>query len=155
MDAAACVAYTTTGFPPKLSEEEDVKKYQETTTSGKLGLVNPSGTVCRVVDFAPGREAIMHQTKSLDYGIVLEGVVEMVLDSGDRCTLHRGDMVVQRATMHGWRNTSSIEWARMVFVLQECEDFVVGQQAIAERLEGARGSFLDQDIDSTTSIKKE
>ena len=51
--------------------------------SGKLGLVNPKGTVCRVVDFAPGYECMMHRTQSLDFGVVLEGKVEMLLDSGD------------------------------------------------------------------------
>lgn len=155
MDATACVAYTTTGFPPKLLDEDDVKKYKETVSGGKLGLVNPSGTVCRIVDFGPGREAIMHRTKSLDYGVVLEGVVEMVLDSGERCKLQRGDMVIQRATMHGWRNASSAEWARMLFVLQECDDFTVGGDAIAENLEEAHGTFLDENSGSTSSASEE
>jgi hypothetical protein len=154
MDAAACVAYTTTEFPPKLCDERDLEEYKKTIAGGELGLVSPSGTVCRVVDFAPGREAIMHRTKSLDYGVVLEGVVEMVLDSNERCTLHRGDIVIQRATMHGWRNTSSVKWARMLFVLQECEDFVVGKHRVVENLEAANGSFLDWKHDSNTSTKE-
>ncbi|KIW48927.1 uncharacterized protein PV06_01483 [Exophiala oligosperma] len=153
-DTAACVAYTTTEFPPKLMDEQDLGKYKETMAGGKLGLVNPSGTVCRVVDFAPGREAIMHSTKSLDYGVVLEGEVEMVLDSNERCTLHRGDIVIQRATMHGWRNSSSVKWARMLFVLQECEDFVVGNHQVVENLEATHGSFLYQNGDSNTSINE-
>ncbi|RVX75934.1 hypothetical protein B0A52_00291 [Exophiala mesophila] len=141
-DAAAVVAYATTEFPPKLGNGEDLRKYKETVTNGKLGLTTPSGTVCRVVDFGPGRKPIMHRTKSLDYGVVLEGSIDMVLDSGQRCTLQRGDIVVQRATMHGWENASSVEWARMMFVLQDCEQFVVGEQEIAEDVSDTKGSFL-------------
>ena len=87
--------------------------------------MNPNGTVARIVDFAPGSEALMHRTQSLDYGIVIEGEVEMVLDEGVKRVLRRGDVAVQRGTNHGWRNTSGTEWARMFFVLQDCEKVVV------------------------------
>lgn len=46
----------------------------------------------------------MHRTTSLDYGIVLEGEVELILDSGERRAMKAGDIAVQRATMHAWRN---------------------------------------------------
>jgi quercetin dioxygenase-like cupin family protein len=36
-----------------------------------------------VVSFAPGMRSPMHYTKSLDYGIILEGEVELLLDNGD------------------------------------------------------------------------
>lgn len=103
--------------------------------TGNIGLVSKNGSVCRMVDFAPGLEAFMHRTQSLDYGLVLEGEIEMVLDDPDKCTLmKRGDVAVQRATMHGWRNPSKTEWARMFFVLQECEELVVGGKQLEEDL---------------------
>lgn len=71
-----------------------------------------------MVDIAPGNEALMHRTQSLDYGIVIEGEVELVLDDGVSTVMRRGDVAVQRATSHGWRNVSGTEWARMFFVLQ-------------------------------------
>jgi len=75
----------------------------------------------RAVDFGPGYACALHRTTSLDYGIILEGEVEMELDSGEKKLLHRGDVVVQRATMHLWRNASKTEWARMFFVLYGAE----------------------------------
>src|SRR5438874_11419504 len=64
------VIYTTSKFPPNLNNDEDLKAHDEVKASGKLGLVNPGGTVCRTVDFGPDYECMMHRTQSLDYGIV-------------------------------------------------------------------------------------
>jgi hypothetical protein len=38
-------------------------------------------------------------SQSLDYGIVIEGSIVMVLDDGEEHVLNRGDLAVQRATM--------------------------------------------------------
>lgn len=67
----------------------------------------------------------MHRTHSLDYGVVLEGEMELVLDSGETQRLGRGDTVVQRGTMHAWRNVG-VGWARMFYVLEDAEGIVVG-----------------------------
>jgi len=131
------VIYTTSEFPASLSNNKDLAAHDELLASGKLGLVNPQGTVCRMVDFAPGNEPIMHRTQSLDYGIVLEGEVEMELDSGEKKLLKRGDVAVQRATMHAWRNASKTEWCRMIFILQDCQPLVIGGQKLGEDLLGA------------------
>lgn len=40
----------------------------------------------------------MHRTESLDYGIVLHGNVNLILDDGSITPLKQGDLVVQRAT---------------------------------------------------------
>ena len=40
----------------------------------------------------------MHRTQSLDFGVVLEGEIELVLDSGETRLLKRGDVAVQRGT---------------------------------------------------------
>lgn len=76
----------------------------------------------------------MHRTQSLDFGIVIEGEVEMLLDDGSRTRLGRGDIAVQRATMHAWRNPSPDAWARVVFVLQDVEPLVVGGRRLGEDL---------------------
>ncbi|KAM0436304.1 hypothetical protein ACHAQK_007878 [Fusarium lateritium] len=128
------VAYTTSEFPPSLNNDSDIKKHDELLSSGKLGLVNKNGTVCRIVDFAPGFDCMMHRTQSLDYGIVLEGEIELVLDSGETQMMRRGDVAVQRGTMHAWRNPSTTEWARMIFVLQDCQSIVIGGQKVGEDL---------------------
>lgn len=128
------VIYTTSEFPANLNDDQDLKLHDKVMASGRLGLVNPNGTVCRVVDFAPGFQCIMHRTQSLDYGIVLEGSIEMVLDSGETRPMQRGDVAVQRATMHAWKNTSDTEWARMIFVLQDCQKLEIGGTALKEDL---------------------
>lgn len=131
-DMGFYVPYTTSKFPVNMTNGTDIEESKEVTTSGKLGLVNPGGTVCRYVDFAPGNKPIMHQTVSLDYGIVLEGEIEMILDSGEKKLLKRGDIAIQRGTMHAWSNPSETEWARLLFVLQGSENVVIDGKALKE-----------------------
>jgi hypothetical protein len=132
---AFSVPYTTSAFPPDLNDDVDVSTHKKVMDSDSLGLVNPRGTVFRCVDFAPGYACGMHRTQSLDYGIVLEGEVDMVLDSSDeRFPLKRGDVAVQRATQHQWVNRSKTQWARMMFVLQDCKPLTVAGQEMKEDL---------------------
>jgi mannose-6-phosphate isomerase-like protein (cupin superfamily) len=61
------------------------------------------------------KHKLMHRTETLDYGIVTEGEVWLVLD-GEDVQLKRGDIVVQRGTNHAWSNRTE-QMARMVFIL--------------------------------------
>lgn len=128
------VVYTTSKFPTNLNHDADITSHEKTMATGELGLVQPGGTVCRIVDFGPGGEPLMHRTQSLDYGIVLEGEIEMELDDGSVTILKKGDVAVQRATNHAWRNPSQTEWVRMLFVLQDCEPLYVGGNRLREDL---------------------
>jgi quercetin dioxygenase-like cupin family protein len=128
------LVYSTTSFPATLSNDEDIKSFERINSEYKVGLVQPNGTVLRMVDFAPGYESMMHRTQSLDYGIVLEGEIEMKLDSGDVKLLRRGDVAIQRGTNHSWRNTSKTDWARMIYVLQYCHPVEVGGHSLREDL---------------------
>ena len=64
---------------------------------------------------ANARHKLMHRTETLDYGIVTEGEVWLVLDE-EEVQLKRGDVVVQRGTNHAWSNRTEA-MARMVFIL--------------------------------------
>ena len=150
-EVAFNVVYTTSEFPASLNDDKDITTHDELLSSKKLGLVNPNGTVCRMVDFSPGCKPLIHRTQSLDYGLVLEGSVEMVLDSGETKLMHRGDVAVQRGTMHGWRNTSNTEWARMFFVLQDCLPIVLNDKPLGEDLGLASGSKDIPDSDNKAS----
>ena len=44
-----------------------------------------------------------HRTMTLDYNILLGGELVLMVDEGET-TLHPGDVVIQRNTMHAWRN---------------------------------------------------
>src|ERR1700753_4184255 len=108
------LCYATNEFPVQMNENADIKTYQGYL--GDLpGVTIPNGSVLRVVDMMPGALSPMHRTVSLDYGVVLEGEVELILDSGEVRLLKRGHVAVQRGTNHAWRNASKTEWARMLY----------------------------------------
>jgi len=114
----------------------------------KIGLVPPkSGTVFRIVDFAPdsqgehptdmnhmmkivGAEApkrglpprhpMMHRTRSLDYAIILSGEIDMLLDDSE-VHLKAGDVLVQQATNHAWVNRSD-KPCRVAFILIDSQE---------------------------------
>lgn len=103
------------------------------------------GTIIRMVDFAPGdnrgrmsdedarklfatmgldqassdhsraRHPLMHRTETIDYGIVLWGEIDLILDDAE-VHLKAGDVVVQRGTIHAWSNRGDAP-CRMAFIL--------------------------------------
>ena len=96
----------------------------------------PNGSIFRVVDFPPesgtrSREAVlqemgvsdaggarhhaMHRTQSIDYAVVLEGEIDMLLDDSE-VHLVAGDVLVQQGTNHAWMNRGS-KPCRIAFVL--------------------------------------
>lgn len=58
---------------------------------------------------------LMHRTESIDYGIVIDGEMTLVLDDS-QVLLKPGSVVVQRGTNHAWANRSGRP-CRMLFVL--------------------------------------
>jgi hypothetical protein len=118
--------YTSNQSPARLNNNEDLLTYNNYITNPP-GLTISTGTICRLIDLPPGAVSPMPRTLSLDYGVVLEGEVEMVLDSGQTKVMKRGDVVVQRGTIHAWKNVSPHiidadgttvgAWARVLFIL--------------------------------------
>ena len=107
-----------------------------------VGVPPPAnGTIFRVVDFAPAtphaapvdhgdilramgidpatqgyaRHANTHRTKTIDYAIVLEGEIDMLLDDSE-IHVKAGDVLVQQATNHAWVNNGS-KPCRIAFIL--------------------------------------
>ena len=81
-------------------------------------LVTPPdrhGTIIRFTDIPAGERSPMHRTETVDYGIVLEGEIHLVLDDSE-VRLGAGDVVVQRGTDHAWENRSAAT-TRMAFIL--------------------------------------
>lgn len=58
---------------------------------------------------------LMHRTETLDYGIVLEGEMTLILDK-EETTIQGGDIIIQRGTNHAWANRSG-NVCRMAFIL--------------------------------------
>lgn len=126
--------YTTSDPLPNLNDDADIQIHEQKVEAGKVGLVSPGGSVCRITDFSPSNDPQMHRTKSLDYGVVMEGQMELILDSGEVHLMEKGDVAVQRGTMHAWRNPSSTQWARMLFVLLDCQPLSIGGHKLGEIL---------------------
>jgi hypothetical protein len=61
------------------------------------------------------RHPYMHRTESIDYGIVLDGEITLIVDEGET-TVRAGDIVIQRGTNHGWANRSGRN-CRIAFIL--------------------------------------
>ncbi|PJI95839.1 hypothetical protein CLU85_0568 [Acidovorax sp. 69] len=74
---------------------------------------------------------LMHRTESVDYGVVIEGELTLVLDEGE-VQLRAGSVVVQRGTNHAWANRSD-RICRMLFVLiaGEYEDEIGAASKVA------------------------
>jgi mannose-6-phosphate isomerase-like protein (cupin superfamily) len=68
---------------------------------------------------AGSRHAHMHRTETIDYGIVLDGEITLIMDVGET-VVKAGDIVIQRGTNHGWANRSSRN-CRIAFVLIDGE----------------------------------
>jgi quercetin dioxygenase-like cupin family protein len=75
-----------------------------------------SGTRVRIVDMPAGTCSPMHRTESIDYGVVLEGTITLVLDGGESVEVGPGELIVQRGTSHAWENRGEAP-ARLLFVL--------------------------------------
>jgi quercetin dioxygenase-like cupin family protein len=123
-DAAFAKIWTTAQSPADINDPAD-------GAQRPTGLTLPGGTVIRVVDTLPGGRSPMHRTRSVDYGVVLEGQIEMELDDGVRVKLKAGDVVVQRGANHAWVNTSD-SLARMVFVLVDSTPVLINGRPLEE-----------------------
>ena len=105
----------------------------------EIGVPPPErGTVFRIVDFHPlpdslpvsnetvlkemgvagsghGRHPMMHRTRSVDYAVVMEGEIDMLLDDSE-VHVRAGDVLVQQATNHAWVNRGA-KPCRIAFIL--------------------------------------
>jgi naringenin degradation protein FdeH len=113
--------WNTTGAPAPLTAREDPDP-----TEVELAVPPPkNGTKIRINEFQPGfldergLQSPVHRTASVDYGIVLEGEITLVLDDSE-VTLHAGDVVVQRGTDHAWANRGH-SVAKVAFILVDGE----------------------------------
>ena len=78
------------------------------------------------------RHPFMHRTETVDYAVVLEGEIVMVLDD-EEVHLKAGDVVIQRGTNHAWANRSG-KYAKMLYVLIDGEF----EPALKERFSAAK-----------------
>ncbi|CAF9922309.1 hypothetical protein IMSHALPRED_005654 [Imshaugia aleurites] len=111
--------------PVSLSSNNDLERYQ-TALQTQVPLVTPAGGAnVWYNDIPPDAESsLMHRTVSLDIVVLLIGQVQLPLSNNETRTIKPGDMVIQRSTLHKWRNPSKTQWARMVAIVSECQPYV-------------------------------
>ena len=72
-------------------------------------IMPPAGHLLRILDVLPlkdgGKRTVMHRTRTLDYVVMIEGELVLILDDSE-VILKPGDVVVQRGTDHAWENRS-------------------------------------------------
>jgi len=129
--------WVTTEFPVDLVGTTDKAETQ-------VGVPPPAnGTIFRIVDFPPisapssvprvdhdkmliamgldpaaqgyARHPNTHRTKSIDYALVLDGEIDMLMDDSE-VHLKAGDVLIQQGTNHAWVNNSGKN-CRVAFVL--------------------------------------
>jgi len=61
-------------------------------------------------------DGVMHETATIDFGVILSGAISMALDDGTEVALSAGDVIVQTGVRHGWLNYGS-EPCVMAFVI--------------------------------------
>jgi mannose-6-phosphate isomerase-like protein (cupin superfamily) len=128
--------WRTVGGPTEIGASDSITDHE--------GVMPPAGgTVLRIIDYPPRpgdpqerrRQASatlnalfadaahaaghakpgMHETRSVDYAIVISGVVTAILEEGET-DLQPGDVLIQRGTNHGWENRTNA-MARIAFIL--------------------------------------
>jgi hypothetical protein len=86
-------------------------------TEREFTIMPGTGHLLRIIDIYPphagGKRTVMHRTQTLDYAVVIEGEVVLVLEDSE-IVLKKSDVVVQRGTNHAWENRAATV-ARVAF----------------------------------------
>jgi mannose-6-phosphate isomerase-like protein (cupin superfamily) len=94
---AAALAWRTEGTPADNAGSADA------AVPYAVDLLHTPGSNFAVCQFPAGAQEIMHATDTIDYLVILQGRVTLVLEAGE-AELGPGDFVVDRGVVHGWRN---------------------------------------------------
>jgi naringenin degradation protein FdeH len=113
----------------------------------KVGVPPPrNGSIFRIVDFPPttassqpidhhaillgmgidpatqgyARHQNTHRTRSIDYAIVLEGEIDMLMDDTE-VRVKAGDVLIQQGTNHAWVNNGT-KPCRIAFILIDAQE---------------------------------
>ncbi len=123
-DANFLLLWTTDTVPADNNDETDGR-------ARDVGTTLKGGSAFRIVDMLPGGESPFHRTNSIDYGIVLEGEIELELEDGRKTTVGKHGVIVQRGTNHLWRNATD-QICRIAFILIEAPAYLHAGQPLDE-----------------------
>lgn len=77
------------------------------------------GSVTQSTAKANAPHPLMHRTETIDYGIVIQGRITLILD-GEEIDVEQGGVIVQRGTNHAWANRTD-QVCRLAFILLDAE----------------------------------
>jgi mannose-6-phosphate isomerase-like protein (cupin superfamily) len=97
-------------FPPETEDMQKVTSDEARKHFAEIGAAEASRH-----GSGAASHPFMHRTETVDYGIVLEGEITLIVDQGETL-VKAGDIVVQRGTNHGWANRSGKN-CRVAFIL--------------------------------------
>lgn len=138
--------WQTEGAPVRIAADEASEPTERALAVGPPA----AGTKIRINEFAPGHlddrrlQSPVHRTESIDYGIVLEGCITLVLDD-EEVEARAGDIIVQRGTDHAWANRGDT-LARVVFVLVDGEFDPSLRALLPEDVALTHGSPVDPEL---------
>lgn len=105
--------WATDTMPADLSGDKDPAAKPMDLTPG------PNGTIFRILELPARTAPFMHRTDTIDYVIVMDGEVDMLLDDSE-VHMKAGEVMVQRGTWHGWANRSD-KPCRIAFILVDAK----------------------------------
>ncbi|KAH9486970.1 Oryzines biosynthesis cluster protein J [Psilocybe cubensis] len=127
---SAAIWVTTDSIPTHDNNNSEDGGKRTIEDISNFGLVHPTGTNLRSTELAPGAITGMHRTCSLDYNILVSGELVLINEDGTEKHLKNpGDTVIQKGTMHAWRNPS-VHWARWITVLIAADPVVIDGKAL-------------------------
>ena len=96
-----------------VAADDPSKSTEELEAAAAFGFSAVGAAHCQV---DTTRHPAMHKTDSLDVIVLVKGELDLLLDDGEAEALKPGDVVIQRATNHGWANRGT-ETALLVAIL--------------------------------------
>ena len=99
-----------------------------------VGPTLRSGSVFRITEFGPGFTSPMHRTLTIDYGMILSGEIDLILDGGETIRLVAGDTLIQRGTNHIWHNPSPDTTCRYLVCMVESQPVIIDGKPLAQTL---------------------
>ena len=96
----------------KLPQDESLKKLSPQAARATFAEIGAAESSSHGEN---SRHPFMHRTETIDYGIIIEGELTLIMDEGE-AVVRAGDIVVQRGTNHGWANRSGRN-CRVAFIL--------------------------------------
>ena len=131
-----------------VTDETPARPSRDDRAAREIGVPPPrGGTIFRVAEFPPGvggevrdhetvlrdfgigadvarghppRHPAVHRTRTVDYVVVLEGEIDLLLDDRE-VRLKAGDVVVQQGTNHAWINRGRA-LCRLAMVFVDAEE---------------------------------